>query len=306
MDPKFPSSFWSDDDNMSLDSAHLLAYAWLKTNARRNNIGYQVVSKRKFTNETRLSEETLTSLLKTLPGHFVWDEESGTVRVWIRSFIAENWSCGQHSKNNNISQHLCGLIQELPERFREPLLASYQSLASLYQVSKNKQETTQSLPRDKSRAEQSRASSSFNLKGESIIPDDAEVMLFALRWPGEPASGTPQMPETYVLHWLGRMNARSGGWPLDWQRALVADWRANHRDFAKSASARPQGNAELPQNQKNRGQTPAQLRFKIDRELEAIRERLESAHATNLQPDPTDVARERELEAELKKIGGEK
>jgi hypothetical protein len=65
------------------------------------------------------------------------------------------------------------------------------------------------------------------------IPPDGEVLNFAVKWPGEAASGTPKMPVEFVREWLAKMNGRTVGWPLLWDRALVAEWRSKHATWGK-------------------------------------------------------------------------
>jgi hypothetical protein len=65
------------------------------------------------------------------------------------------------------------------------------------------------------------------------IPPDGEVLNFAVKWPGEPASGTPKMPIEFVREWLAKMNGRTVGWPLQWDRALISEWRSKHATWGK-------------------------------------------------------------------------
>jgi hypothetical protein len=63
-----------------------------------------------------------------------------------------------------------------------------------------------------------------------VIPDDREVFRFAAEWVGEPATGTPApIPPEFVTTWLKQMNGRTRGWPLQWERSLIADWREQYR-----------------------------------------------------------------------------
>lgn len=240
---KFTGDFWSDDDIMNLPADQKLAYVWLKTNARCSNIGYQIVSRRKFRDETCLEVESLTNLFKTLPDHFSFDTENDKLRVLIVGFLGEQWSPGQFSKQNNISLSFCKLLDELPEQFRSVLLDSYKTLASLYQVFKNGQWKSQSLPRPSPVSTQRQVqcsevqcSSPPSFSGGAEIPDDAEIFRFADAWPGELATGAPLLPREFVEDWLKRMNGRTVGWPLDWRRALVADWRATFRTWQKNGA----------------------------------------------------------------------
>jgi hypothetical protein len=74
-----------------------------------------------------------------------------------------------------------------------------------------------------------------------VIPGDQEVLDFGAAFPGEPSSGAPMMPKAFVEKWLARMNARSGGWPLDWKRALVAEWRKEFRTWGKGGNTKSGG-----------------------------------------------------------------
>lgn len=83
-------------------------------------------------------------------------------------------------------------------------------------------------------------------EGFATVPSDEEVLDFASKWQGELASGTPIMPREWVIEWLRVMNRRSGGWPLQWERALVASWRAEHRSYTELGSGAGAKNGEKP------------------------------------------------------------
>jgi len=73
-----------------------------------------------------------------------------------------------------------------------------------------------------------------------FCPDDLDVLAFAAKFPGEPASGTPgPIPTEYAAAWLARMMGRQM-FPARWERALVAQWRADHRTFAVAPAGEPQ------------------------------------------------------------------
>lgn len=54
-------------------------------------------------------------------------------------------------------------------------------------------------------------------------PSDARVFEEAEQWPGEP--GVPPIPRAFVVEWIATMAGRTRGWPGDWPRKLIADWR---------------------------------------------------------------------------------
>jgi hypothetical protein len=78
-------------------------------------------------------------------------------------------------------------------------------------------------------------------KGRGVgegIPEDAEVLAWAAEWPGEPASGLDgPIPEAVVTAFLARVNGSSYGWPPNWQRALVADYRKARTGGQKKTGA---------------------------------------------------------------------
>lgn len=109
--------------------------------------------------------------------------------------------------------------------------------------------------------------------GYSEVPSDNEVLTFATTWPGEPASGAPKMDPAWVAAWLARMNARSGDWPANWQRALIAAWRTDFRTWSPHRQTNQTGqgakNGEKPR-------TPWELKQRLD----ALREQ-ERQHPAN-------------------------
>lgn len=78
-------------------------------------------------------------------------------------------------------------------------------------------------------------------------PSDGEVQEFSASWVGEPTSGTPAMDREWVLRWLSRMNARSGDWPRDWRRAMIAAWRTDFRAGSTNGNGKPATTWELRQ-----------------------------------------------------------
>jgi hypothetical protein len=96
---------------------------------------------------------------------------------------------------------------------------------------------------------------------------DAVVFAFARTWPGEPASRAPVMPEAFVADWLSRINGRRE-WPRDWKRHLVADWRVRFRTW--------QGDSEKKCATRHGDESTAQRRYRLDKEMEGLKEQYES------------------------------
>ncbi len=78
-------------------------------------------------------------------------------------------------------------------------------------------------------------------------PSDQEVQDFTASWVGEPASGVPAMDKAWVDRWLARMTARSGDWPRDWRRAIIAAWRTDFRAGSVNGSGKPATTWEIKQ-----------------------------------------------------------
>jgi hypothetical protein len=296
MDTKIRDTFWSDDDVGELPPEGKLSFLWLLTNSNVNNIGFQVVSKRSFALGTGLKPDLLTATLKGLPRGFVWDEDNGQLRVWIRNFIRYQFGDISPGSRNNIVLNLCRLAAEAPERVREALLTEYRGLAAPYEGLQSGKGLTSPLKGpEQSRAEQSTLKGGV---GGTGAPEDWEVFDWANKWPGEPATGAPKLPIEWVKVWLSRMNARSGGWPMDWKRALVSAWRVDFRQWVVGGQEK---NAAPNSQRKPTGETPPQRRFRLDRELEGLMEQLEALKSVGADYRPLEPQIEA-VKLELKEL----
>ena len=121
------------------------------------------------------------------------------------------------------------------------------------------------------------------------IPADAEVMAFGAAFAGEPASGTPgPIAAAFLADWLRQMHGRRE-FPPRWKRALVAAWRGD-------ASRYMQPVAEGKKNAAA-GQTPAQVRYHLDKEKERLEAEVRAGNSLG-----TDY---REALAKLERVEGE-
>jgi hypothetical protein len=84
------------------------------------------------------------------------------------------------------------------------------------------------------------------------VSDDV-VIAFGKGWPGEPASGTPAMPEAWIMDSLKKLNGRRE-WPRDWRRWLVSCWRSDHKTWKPSGIGANQKNGA-----KNSGEVSASV-----------------------------------------------
>lgn len=140
-----------------------------------------------------------------------------------------------------------------------------------------------------------------NLPPRAEVPDERTLAEWFAGFT-DLARGVQGIPEGWWRGWVSsRLNA--GRWPEDWQasarQAFLGDWARRH---PKAVGGGYENNA-AGAAAKSAGRTPAQARFEVSRELEQVRERLDSAHEINVEPSAADVKREKELEGELKKMG---
>lgn len=225
MHPKIKSSFWTDDGVGDLSPQHKLAYLWLITNDRTNNIGFCEVSKRQFKTDTGLPFTELEGVLKAHTRGFVWNEENGQLRVWIRTFIKHQWSDGELKPTSRLFPHLQKLAEALPDYFKKPLASSYPALCKPLEDGKP-------LARGQSSTEQHSTEHPIGGAGgaSAEIPSEAEVLSEAKAFPGDLTRAIPAgMPEAWVLSWIAwRMSEKAGAFPVDWKadlrRRFIADW----------------------------------------------------------------------------------
>jgi hypothetical protein len=154
--------------------------------------------------------------------------------------------------------------------------------------------------RNRSDHDQNRPKEEVVAHGVVEPPSDEEVFKFCEQWSGEPDSGIPKIPREFAERWLAQMAGRTRGWPVDWQRKLVADWRTGFRTWNLGKKA---GGKILPQKKRERWQ--------VEKDLAAAREQL-ATHPRSTWPGnkslPDDVkkdfdalsSRRTDLEEELK------
>ena len=150
-----------------------------------------------------------------------------------------------------------------------------------------------------------RASPPANAANAGFVeaPAEAEVLAWARAYPGDMARGIPAtMPDTWAVDWF-RYKVGAGTLPKKWREKMALDFAADftaRHPKALGTIKKTAGN--LPGGKSPDGQTPAQARYKLDRELEEVTERLEAAFELNTPPRPKDVRREAELKALIKAL----
>ena len=131
-------------------------------------------------------------------------------------------------------------------------------------------------------------------------PSEAEVLAFGRAFLGDMARGIPaQIPEAWILGWLG--SRRNPDWAKKWREKMPLDFRSDW--IAGFPKAR--GRAASPEKKTAAGadgRSPAQLRYELSKELEAVKERLDACHDIGAQPSAADERREKELEKLLKEL----
>lgn len=164
---KLHSSFWSDEDVGKLDAAEKLAVVWVLTNRDMNNIGFVKVSRRQFEFDTGLQSKALEGALKGLARGFVIEEQNGGLGVLSLNYVRYQFGDVAFNTKNLLFKNLLRLAAELSEGMREALLSRYEGLARGFQNSFSGISPLQapSYPLEGSRAEQSRAEQSRDLKG---------------------------------------------------------------------------------------------------------------------------------------------
>lgn len=143
--------------------------------------------------------------------------------------------------------------------------------------------------------------------GPSLIPTDAEVAEFCAGYQ-DLARGIDGIPEGWWSGWLAnKLGDHRRPFPANWKRVLAlaftSDFQNRHVKAVPSGpgSAFQKKSAALSGGQHG-GMSVAQARFKLDRELEQVRERLDACYDTNTEPSAGDVAREKELERQLREM----
>lgn len=128
------------------------------------------------------------------------------------------------------------------------------------------------------------------------VPSDAEILAWAPQWPGEPASGAPPMPVEWVCQWIPKIHRRQRPW-TDWKRVIVAEWRAEFRQWGQTGSAAPA-----------RAVAPEIKRLDLTRQIEAVEGAIAHSPANSLcaswRTDCSDGDREnlKKMRARLKEL----
>ena len=198
---KILSSFWSDAEIGELSPPQKLALLWILTNRDTNNLGLAKVSKRQFEFDTGVSMEELESALKLLPRTFPHQQSEHGLQVLAVNYIERQFGDVANVPSNHVYKHLCRILSQSEEWPQRLLLSRYKGLARGFYLEKGDTSPSQATRAEQSggeqrSTEQNRARGSAEGGPYASIPDDTEVMAFALQWPGEPSSGAPKMPET--------------------------------------------------------------------------------------------------------------
>jgi hypothetical protein len=132
-------------------------------------------------------------------------------------------------------------------------------------------------------------------------PSERELIEFGRAFPGDISRGIPaQIPEPWILGWVA--SQRGPEWAKKWREKMrlnfVSDWLAGYAKARASMPAPEKKSAAGPD-----GRTPAQRRYDLSKELEAVKGRLDDEHYTGRQPNAADVRRESELEKMLEELG---
>lgn len=166
MDPKIKSTVWDDDDFTRLDDGCRVLFFWLITCQGTNNIGYVEVSNRALKVDTGRDSDGLVSLLKALPRSYVWDEQNGRVRVWIRNYVKHQWPAGMLTPRSNMFSHLRNLYMALPEPFRMAFEGAYPSLARGFQGVEMLEGASKGLASPQNRTEPHRSDQKRSSQGD--------------------------------------------------------------------------------------------------------------------------------------------
>ena len=116
--------------------------------------------------------------------------------------------------------------------------------------------------------------------------------------------GIKGIPEGWWTGWLASCLENDRPLPKNWQEVVKL------RFMADLAAGHPKAVEGLPglESKKNApaspdGQSPAQRRFMLTRELAEVSRRLDECHELVMEPDPADVLREKELKAAIAALG---
>jgi hypothetical protein len=231
---------WSDSDFHALDPAGKLAFFWLLTNDTRNNVGLSKADKARFEFDTGLPYDSLSSLEPTLSSSTAFLKDRNTLLVLCLNFIKHNLSMSQINVKVPIGRSVITEASALPGVLRDALCSKYPRLAdTLRDIAANPR--LEQPPVQGSAVQGSTVSSSQSGAGGAHMPSDDEVIEFGAAYPGDMARGVPVMDPEWVSAWLARMCARSGEWPVQWQRAIVSAWRSDWRMWGQKNAGKNGG-----------------------------------------------------------------
>jgi hypothetical protein len=276
---QFGSEIWVDPTWRILTAEEKLARLWLETNSTRSNIGLTKATPEKFQFDTGLPPVVLSRLLAKLSklypkkdvtptmsegGEAVSDgSQTGLETLLILSleFVNQQWRGMQKNWSSSMGKALCREAAALPDDLRQLFMDRYPSLADGVKQCP----TVGGVSPDPQFSSVQSFSSSKKGSGEDAVDfTDEEILAFGREFKGEPATGAPgPMDEDWLLAWLAQIRRRSGDPPKDWRKALVADWRVEHR-------RRSRGDAGGKKRE----------RWQVQKELDAVRaeiQKLDSA-----------------------------
>lgn len=241
MDAKLLSSFWSDAHIGALTPEQKLAVVWTLTSRDRNSLGFVKASARQFLFDTGLELVILLQAVKALSRTFMVQETEAGLSVLSLSFVSYQFGDLVGAYNHPVHKHLVTELHKSEEWVKEALLKryeglrkGYEALLKRYALLVNGKEGFPNLPEPQEQRREERSKAFFE------VPSDLEVFQFASTWPGEPSSGAPKMPLEFVTWWIARVNERAVGWPKDWRRAIVADWRQKFPSWRNGKNTAPE------------------------------------------------------------------
>jgi len=302
MSPKIHSRIWKDDDFWQLDTELKVTFIWLLTNGETDNAGHLVFSGRQFEADTGLKVEGVQKLGKALPRGFVLEGS----HLWLRNFMRHQWSPGERGPNSKMWKSLVNAIAAMPETLRKECLreypefyASVSSITSPLQAPYHKPPPPSNDPSplqapckgpEQSRAEQSRALSSYSLEGG---PGETRPVELPPGFPPtvEAAQGqsamTGVLPEVVAEVWHEAMAA--GG--RDWRDRPIRAW-AHHVRAEGLRKNRPKkygvnGNSASASPP---AENPTARRIRLESQLKQLKEEAEN-HIVNCGA-PTQEERE--------------
>lgn len=139
-------------------------------------------------------------------------------------------------------------------------------------------------------------------EGKAVeIPSESDVEKSAEGYPGDPSRGIPPViPAGWALAWFAwRCSPSAGPFPSDWQEDMRRRFRAAWvNGDARTRKTEKKGATTIVTN----GQSPAQARFLLDRELSEVTEAIEACRQAGAPPDAADLEREKNLRKKLAEL----